>query len=59
MYGFSLVCCLPDGRAHDHSVCTGTVMRPATLEGYVTDAGFGGIDILPIENDFFRFYKLV
>ena len=59
MYGFSLLCCLPDGRAHEHSVATGTVMRPATLEGYATDAGFGAIEILPLDNDFFRFYRLV
>ncbi len=22
------------------------------------DAGFAGIDVLPVENDFFRFYRL-
>ncbi|MGI9621600.1 MAG: class I SAM-dependent methyltransferase [Acidimicrobiales bacterium] len=59
MYGFSLMSCLADGKAHDHSAETGTVMRPSTLEGYAKDAGFSGIEILPIENDFFRFYKLV
>ena len=58
MYGFSLMCCLPDGRNAAESVATGTVMRPSTLEGYVTDAGFAGIEILPIDNDFFRFYQL-
>ena len=59
MYGFSLLCCLPDGRAHERSVTTGTVMRPATLEGDATAAGFVGIEVLPMENDFFRFYRLV
>jgi len=34
-------------------------MRPATLRGYAQEAGFSDIEILPIENDFFRFYKLV
>lgn len=58
MYGFSLLCCLPDGRNAPESVATGTVMRPATLERYATEAGFAGIDVLPIENDFFRFYEL-
>ncbi len=58
MYGFSLMCCLPDGRNAPESVATGTVMRPATFEGYAVDAGFSGVDILPIENDFFRFYRL-
>ena len=59
MYGFSLVCCLPDGRNAAESVATGTVMRPSTLERYATQAGFSAIEILPIDNDFFRFYQLV
>lgn len=58
MYGFSLICCLPDGRNAPRSVATGTVMRPATFEGYAHDAGFSDVEILPIENDFFRFYRL-
>jgi 2-polyprenyl-3-methyl-5-hydroxy-6-metoxy-1,4-benzoquinol methylase len=58
MYGFSLLCCLPDGRNAAESVATGTVMRPSTLERYASEAGFSSIDILPIENDFFRFYDL-
>jgi 2-polyprenyl-3-methyl-5-hydroxy-6-metoxy-1,4-benzoquinol methylase len=58
MYGFSLLCCLPDGLSTRPSVGTGTVLRPATLERYAREAGFAGIDVLPIENDFFRFYRL-
>ena len=58
MYGFSTLVCLPDGMAHPDSVGTGTVMRPATLEGYARDAGFSGIEILPIEAGFWRFYRL-
>jgi len=58
MYGFSLVCCLPDGLSHSPSVGTGTVLRPPTLEAYAREAGFGGMDVLPIDNDFFRFYAL-
>lgn len=58
MYGYSITCCLTDGLSHEHSVGTGTVMRPATLERYARDAGFAGIDVLPIENEFFRFYRL-
>jgi len=59
MYGFSITCCLPDGLSHQPSTGTGTVMRPSTLEGYAKEAGFAGIEILPIEDDFFRFYRLV
>jgi SAM-dependent methyltransferase len=59
MYGFSLLCCLPDGRDAAESVATGTVMRRPTLEGYARRAGFEGVEVLPIENDVFRFYRLV
>jgi len=59
MYGYSIMCCLPDGMSHQPSEATGTVMRPSTLEGYAQRAGFDSIEILPIENDFFRFYRLV
>jgi SAM-dependent methyltransferase len=59
MYGYSLTCCLPDGRSTRPSVGTGTVMRPATLERYAVEAGFGGIDVAPVDHDFFRFYRLL
>jgi len=58
MYGWSITTCLPDGRSRQPSVATGTVMRPATLRGYATDAGFASVEILPIENAFWRFYRL-
>lgn len=59
MYGFSNFICLPDGKAHPNSVETGTVMRPDTLRRYARDAGFNDIEILDIEADFWRFYRLV
>lgn len=59
MYGFSNFVCLPDGMSHGHSAGTGTVMRPDTLRGYARQAGFDDIEILPIETDFWRFYRLV
>jgi SAM-dependent methyltransferase len=58
MYGYSLVCCLADGLAHQPSAGTGTVMRPSTLRRYAVDAGFADVEILDIANDFFRFYRL-
>jgi SAM-dependent methyltransferase len=58
MYGYSLTCCLPDSLSTEPSVGTGTVMRPSTLEGYARAAGFDGIEVLPVEHDFFRFYRL-
>jgi 2-polyprenyl-3-methyl-5-hydroxy-6-metoxy-1,4-benzoquinol methylase len=58
MYGYSVTCCLPDGLSTRPSAGTGTVMRPATLERYAREAGFAGVDVLPVEHDFFRFYRL-
>lgn len=59
MYGFSITCCLPDALAHQPSAATGTVMRPQTLRGYATRAGYADVQILDIEDEFFRFYRLV
>ncbi len=59
MYGYSLVCCLADGLADSPSVGTGTVMRPATLRGYAREAGFADAEVLDVQDDFFRFYRLV
>jgi SAM-dependent methyltransferase len=58
MYGWSITTCLPDGRSRSPSAATGTVMRPAMLRGYAEEAGFRSVEVLPIENDFFRFYRL-
>ncbi|WP_028047841.1 bifunctional 2-polyprenyl-6-hydroxyphenol methylase/3-demethylubiquinol 3-O-methyltransferase UbiG [Cellulomonas sp. URHE0023] len=58
-YGWSLSVCLPDGLSTSPSVATGTVMRPATLERYARDAGFAGIEILPVGLDLLRFYRLL
>jgi 2-polyprenyl-3-methyl-5-hydroxy-6-metoxy-1,4-benzoquinol methylase len=58
MYGASVLHCLPVGMSEADSVATGTVMRPGTMQGYAKQAGFAKCDILPIEHDFFRFYRL-
>lgn len=58
MYGFSTLVCLPDGMSHPDSVGTGTVMRPEVFEGYAREAGFDRVEILPIEADLWRFYRL-
>lgn len=58
LYGFSIICCLPDGRDADESVATGTVMRPAVLDGYARGAGFAAAEPLDLEHDTFRFYRL-
>ncbi|HYH11916.1 MAG TPA: hypothetical protein VD789_06135, partial [Thermomicrobiales bacterium] len=58
MYGFSILHCLPVGMVDQPSAATGTVMRTETMRDYATQAGFRSIDVLPIEHDFFRFYRL-
>jgi 2-polyprenyl-3-methyl-5-hydroxy-6-metoxy-1,4-benzoquinol methylase len=58
LYGFSLICCLPDAMATQPSAATGTVLRPATLAEYATRAGFDRVQTLALEHDLFRFYRL-
>ena len=58
MYGWSVLHCLPVGMADTPSAETGTVMRPDTLRRYALEAGFRAVEILPIENYFFNFYRL-
>ncbi len=57
-YAASVLHCLPVGRCEEHSAATGTVMRPNTLRHYATEAGFTGFEVLPIQNDMFRFYRI-
>lgn len=40
------------------AAATGTVMRPDTLREYALAAGYSSVEILPIENELFRFYRL-
>jgi SAM-dependent methyltransferase len=58
MYGWSVLHCLPVGRVEQPSAETGTAMRVSTFEGYARDARFDRVEILPIEHDFWRFYRL-
>lgn len=58
MYDFSILHCLPVGMVEQPSAATGTVMREATMRRYAEEAGFGAVEVLPIEHDFFRFYRL-
>ena len=59
MYGWIITCCLPAGLADRPSAGTGTVMRAGTLERYARQAGFSGIEVLPIDHETFRYYRLV
>ncbi len=57
-YGWSILDCLPSGMFEQPSAGTGTVMRPETLRGYASEAGFTRFEVLPIEHDDFRLYLL-
>jgi hypothetical protein len=50
--------CLPVSTVGDNAAGTGTVMRPGTVRRYATEAGFTQFEILPIEDEFWRFYLL-
>jgi SAM-dependent methyltransferase len=58
MYGWSVLHCLPASRAEMPSAALGTVLRTATVEQLAGEAGFGSIEVLDIDNDFLRFYRL-
>lgn len=57
-YGASILICLPAGMAEQPSAATGTVMRPATMQKYGTDAGFRSVERLGLEHPFLQFYQL-
>src|SRR5262245_35108359 len=57
-YAWSVVSCLPYAMDDPETAATGAVMRPPTLRRYASEAGFTNTEILPIETDFWRFYRL-
>jgi SAM-dependent methyltransferase len=58
MYGFSIFHCLPGAMDGENPAGTGTVMRQSTFRRYADEAGYQAVDTLPIEHDFYRFYRL-
>jgi hypothetical protein len=58
-YGWSVLHCLAVGMLDDDSAGTGTVIRSDTVRTYAAEAGFSQVEVLPIEHDFWRFYRLV
>jgi SAM-dependent methyltransferase len=57
-YGWSILHCLAVGMLDHDSAGTGAVIRTDTVRAYAAEAGFGRVDVLPIEHDFWRFYRL-
>lgn len=58
MYNFSVLHCLPQSMVFPDSAATGTVMNPSRLKGLALEAGFTKFEVLPVDNDFWRFYLL-
>jgi SAM-dependent methyltransferase len=58
MYGFSVLHCLTVAMADGAEEGTGTVFRTETLRAYAAEAGFKDVEVLPIEHDLWRFYRL-
>jgi cyclopropane fatty-acyl-phospholipid synthase-like methyltransferase len=58
-YGWSVLACLPSAMGDPQTAATGTVLRVDTLRRYATEAGFTGVEILPIATDYWRFYRLI
>jgi 2-polyprenyl-3-methyl-5-hydroxy-6-metoxy-1,4-benzoquinol methylase len=57
-YGWSVLHCLASGMDGPDPAGTGTVFRPATLRRYAAEAGFTDVEIVPIEHETWRFYRL-
>ena len=58
MYGWSVTHCLPTQMVDRPSAALGTVLRADTVRECASEAGYAGVDVLPVENDFFRLYRL-
>ena len=59
MHGMSVLHCLPASREDPDSAATGTMLREPMLRSFADDAGYSSVDVLPIDNEFWRFYWLV
>ena len=58
MYAASAMHCLLVGRSEPHDHAVGTMLREPLFRRLAADAGYRSVEVLPIENDLFRFYRL-
>jgi hypothetical protein len=59
LWAVSPIHCLPVGMVGADPVGTGTLMTASTFQEYAAKAGFGTVEVLPIDHPMFRFYRLV
>jgi ubiquinone/menaquinone biosynthesis C-methylase UbiE len=57
-YNCSVLHCLPQAMGFPETAATGTAIGAATVRRYAEQAGFTRVEVLDIENPFFRFYWL-
>ena len=57
-YSWSLLSCLPGAMGDPETAATGAVMRLSTLQRYATEAGFRAVEVLSIQTETWRFYRL-
>ncbi len=58
MYGWSVTHCLPTQMAEQPTAALGTVMRAGTVRELATQGGYARVEVLPVDNEFFRLYRL-
>ncbi len=57
-WGWSALHCLPCALTEPPAAGLGTILRTPVFRGLASEAGFSDVSVLPIENDFWRFYQL-
>jgi len=57
-YGWSVISCLPAVMGDPQTAATGAVLRPATLRRFAREAGYRNVDVLPLETQTWRLYRL-
>lgn len=53
----SVIWCLPQGRVGPDPEPVGTLIRPDTMRDLAHQAGYTGVEIVPIDHPFWRFYR--
>ena len=58
LFAMSVLHCLPATTAESDAVANGTMLRTPTLRRWAVEAGFGRVDVLDIDDPFWRFYRI-
>jgi ubiquinone/menaquinone biosynthesis C-methylase UbiE len=59
IYGWSVMGCLASSMGDPSFAQTGAVMRPDTVRRYAREAGFDRVEVLPVDDVQWRFYRLL